>query len=175
MKYSLTCFFLLLIIFSCKNEEKTQNTEIKETKPSKVLEVNNFEKSLLSLKDVNVKFNDSFKIKRFGAKKKNDSVYAIILRLDENVTEEQVRKYSIGLRSYSFELELNDSVNSLKRDFSPKITKKQGAKYIMLNQKINGIRYFDSIEAYIYKRRDWKASGRLGTIIIKDILLEEKK
>ncbi|WP_250433624.1 hypothetical protein [Hanstruepera flava] len=172
MKHSLTYFFLILIIFSCKNEEKTQNIGVQETKPSKELEVNNFEKSLLSLKDVNVKFNDSFKIKRFGAKKKNDSVYALILRLDENVTEEQVKKYSIGLRSYSFEL--NDSVNSLKRDFSPKITKKQGAKYIILNQKINGIRYFDSIEAYIYKRRDWKASGRLGTIIIKDILLEEK-
>lgn len=171
MKYSLSYFFLILLLFSCKNEEKSQNIEIQETKLEE-LEINNFEKSLLSLKDLNIKFNDSFRLRRFGAQKKNDSVYALILRLDENVTDQEVKKYSIGLRSYSFELK--DSINSLKKDFSPKVTTKQGAKYIILRQKINNIRYFDSIEAYIYKRKDWKNSGRLGTIVIKDILLEEK-
>ena len=34
-------------------------------------------------------------------------------------------------------------------------------------------KYMDSIDFYIYARKDWKASGRLGGIKIRDILLEE--
>lgn len=172
MNYKVGCIIILLAFLSCKNEEKTSPKELNNEPESKIiLETNKFENSLLSLKDVNLKFNDSFEIKRFGALKKNDSVFSFVLRLDDNVTQKQVKKYSIGLRSYSFEL--NDTKH-LKNDFTPNLKTKQGAKYIILNQKINKIRYFDSIEAYIYKRKDWKASGRLGTIIIRDILLEEK-
>lgn len=171
MNYKLGFILILFGFMSCKKSEKPSVNEIKNV-PSDKIEINKFEQSLLDLKDINVKFNDSFQINRFGALKKNDSIYAFVFRLNDNITENLVNKYSIGLRAYSFEL--GDKVNHFKSNFTPNLTKKQGGKYIILKQKINNIRYFDSIEAYIYKRRNWNASGRLGTIIIKDILLEEK-
>ncbi|GAA3777107.1 hypothetical protein GCM10022271_06610 [Corallibacter vietnamensis] len=161
-----------MILFSCKDETKPKEEQVKKQSEPK-LEINSFEKNLLDLKDVDLAFNESYTIKRFGAIKKNDSVFSFVLRLGDDVTKEEVKKYSIGLRSYSYELGDNKT-NNLKKDFTPNLVKKKGANYIILNQKINHIRYFDSIEAYTYTRRDWNASGRISTIIIKDILLEEK-
>ncbi|RYH76202.1 hypothetical protein EVU94_04380 [Flavobacteriaceae bacterium 144Ye] len=172
MKFKYFSFLVLLVLFSCKDEEKPKEAQVKKQSEPE-LEISSFEKKLLDLKDVDIAFNESYTIKKIGALKKNDSVFSFVMRLGDNVTTEEVEKYSIGLRSYSYELG-NEKSNYLKKDFTPKLVKKKGVNYIILTQKINHIRYFDSIEAYIYARKDWNASGRISTIIVKDILLEEK-
>ena len=117
MKYRLGYIIIISIFFSCKNGEKKQSQKV-DNEPELILKTNNFEKALLDLRDVDVAFNESFKIKRFGGLKKNDSVYSFVMRLADDVTDEEVKKYSIGLRSYSIEFGDNKNIY-LKRDYTP--------------------------------------------------------
>ncbi|WP_418510448.1 hypothetical protein [Corallibacter sp.] len=166
MKYSFTYFLIVMFFFSCKDGNKTSQKNKKEST------MNSFEISLLDVRDVNVDFNPNYRIKKFGVLKSNDSVYSYVFRLNDDITKQEVLSHSIGVKAYSYEL--NKDVEFINKGFSPEIEEIEGGKYILLEQKILNIKYIDSLEAFIFSRGNYKASGKLGTIKIFDILLEDE-
>jgi hypothetical protein len=132
-------------------------------------EGNTFESRLLDLRAVNLKFNDNFKVEKFGMLKVNDSVFSFVFKLNEETTNEEVQKFSIGIVGYDSNLK-----DPYKASFSPDIEKIDGNKYLIMTRKINQTRYFDSLEVYTYARKNWEATGRINSIKLEDILFEEK-
>jgi len=171
MKKTLIALIIIPIIFGCKSDKKkdenypvdSQNdisTELKNTKT--------FESSILDLRTVNEKFNDQYGVEKFGMLKSDDSTYSFVFKLDNDTTAETVEAYSLGIRI--FDAELNAPLNL---SFHPEIKNIEDNNYLVLSNKLKGAKYFDSLDVYIYKRRDWKTSGRLGQIKIKDVLIEK--
>ena len=177
MKNIIIWFFFLATLMSCKSDKKNNKiieqvaeTEVVGQDNSKKVEVKKsfFEEKLSDYRDLERQFVDNYKLDKFGSLKINDSVFAFVFKLNKNTTAEMVKKYSIGLRGYSYE-----KGEPLKASFAPEIKTRNKENFLILPKNTNGIKYFDSIEVYIYKRKDFKASGRIGTIKVKDILLEE--
>lgn len=161
-------------LFSCKNDKKEPiNTTQEQTEQKEVLEVkkgdNAFEEKLLDLREINLQFNDSFKLNKFGMLKLNDSVYGFVFKLDDLTTKDEVEKFSVGIIGHDSKLS-----KPFKASFSPIIEKREGSKYLIMSRVINNTRYFDSLDVYTYKRKDWKASGRISSIKLEDIFFEEK-
>lgn len=158
---------ILLIIVSCKNEKDNSNqSNIKE---QTTVSAPSFEKQLLDFRDVNVQFTPEYKLKKFGLQKVNDTVFNFVFQLDEVTTAETVEKYSIGVKGFDNELE-----KPFRSSYNPILKTIEQNNYIFLKSGLDDIRYFDSLDVYIYKRKDWKGSGRLGGVKIRDIYFKEK-
>src|SRR5690606_3284627 len=170
MKVKVFLFIITTFVFSCKSDKKDvikpeeTNSENIETvkKPQ-------YQDKLLDFREVNLQFNEDYKMKGFAMQKINDSVYAYVFELDNAVTPATVETYSIGTKAYSIDLK-----EPIKSSYSPNVETIDGKNYIIMRQKLTKITYIDSVEAYIYQRNNWKASGRLGTLKVKDILLNDK-
>ena len=92
---------------------------------------------------------------------------SFVFKLDNRTTEKTVEAYSLGIRIFDQELP-----ETLNLSFHPEVSKIEGRNYLILGHKIRGANYYDSLDVYIYKRKDWKSSGRLGEIKIKDVLFK---
>lgn len=160
---------VLLLLSSCKSEKKEsiKDSEIKqETTNNENQRL--FEKSLIDLRDVGQEFIEGFEVKKFGINKVNDSTLFYVLKLSESTLEETVQKYSVGSKAYN-----NDSDKIiLSRSYSPSIKYRDDEKYLLLRILPTNWTYMDSIDFYIYARKDWKSSGRLGGVKIRDVLIE---
>ena len=177
MKNLIICFFFLATLMSCKSDKKSNEvveqpieTEVVEKDNSKKVEAKKsyFEERLSDYREIERQFVDNYKVDKFGSLKVNDSVFAFVFKLNENTTADMVKKYSIGLRGYS-----NQKDEPLKASFAPEIKTRNNENFLILPKNTKGIKYFDSVEFFIYKRKDFKTSGRIGTMKIRDILLEE--
>ncbi|WP_370390331.1 hypothetical protein [uncultured Winogradskyella sp.] len=156
----------LLFASSCKDgKEKQVNSNAEDTNINKV--ESTFEDQLLDLRDVNVQLNENYKIKKFGMLRHNDSIFSFVFRLDDSVMQNEVTKYSIGIKGFNVSLE--DPYNAT---FSPSIETRDNNKYLILRRKIGKTSYFDSLEVYSYNRNDWKSSGRIASFKIRDVLFE---
>ncbi len=162
----ITCAFLI----ACKSEKKENKQNNTETKVNFVsVKKNKLEEKLVDVRNVDKAFNFELKVESFGVEKVNDSIFNFVFKIDPTTKKETVSQYSYGIRGFS-----PDSEKPYLRTNSPDITIVDNSKYIILRNMLKEIRYFDSLDVYIYKRKDWKSSGRLGSIKIYDILLEEK-
>ncbi|WCO01646.1 hypothetical protein [Psychroserpens ponticola] len=167
--YILILIILNLLCFNCKNETKN-SSEITESEISKDI-LNDYDQKLLDYRKLDVLLNGNFKIEGFGMKKMPNGNHGFVFKLGDHTTNKIIDYYSIGLIGYS-----NESPQKpFEASLHPRLTTKQNNNYIILQRKIDKIRYFDSLDVYIYLRKNYKKSKRLGTVIIKDILFEDKK
>ena len=156
---------IVLLVFGCNSEKKKSDIpEINTENSTKTL---TFQSELIDLRDVNLSFTEDYTVEKFGMQKLNDSIYHFVLKLDQNVTNEVVEKYSIGFRGYY------DSEN-IQFPSSPLLETKDDGKYIIVRRKVKVTNYLDSLDMYIYDRKNWKGSGKLGQIRVKDILFEKQ-
>ncbi len=160
---------IALLFCACKSDKKENkvDNQIQKEEVKKWEKV--YEKSLIDLRDVNQDFGSDYSVQRFGIDKKNDSTLFFVLKLDNQTLPETVQKYSLGAKAYNSQSE----EKVLTRSYSPDLKKIGNDKYLMLKILPTDWKYMDSIDFYIYARKDWKASGRLGGIKIRDILIEE--
>lgn len=166
---------LILSLLACKEEKKdsinkdqnitNEEAEVVETTKKD----NSFEDKVMDLRDIKLQFNDVYKFEKFGMLKQNDSAYSFVFKLDDSTLKEEVEKYSIGIIGYDSSIS-----KPFKASFNPELKIKQENKYIILTRVIKQTRYFDSIDVYMYKRKDWKASGRISSIKIKEVLFDTK-
>ena len=157
---------LLLLIVGCKTEKKEKTIEIVSTPIEKT--ESPFEKKLLDLRNVNKKFIDGFVVEKFGMQKIKDSIYTFVFKLNDSINEQTLNKYSIGIKGFDSDLK-----KDYRSSFSPNLKIIEGNKYIVQRRKLINIKHFDSIDVYIYERKNFKKSGRLGEIKIRNILFEE--
>jgi hypothetical protein len=161
---------MVALCFSCKETGNNETTNVKKEDEAKVVKKSNFENSLLDYRTINSSFNEGYKFTNFGVKKNSNESFGFVLKLSPEVSSETVESYSVGFTGYSENLE-----KPFKFSSHPVITTKNDQNYVILNKKIpSNLRYFDSVELYIYKRKDWKSSGRIGGFKVFDILFEEK-
>ena len=159
-----------LLVFSCKGDKKESNADQNLNQEQNIEnEAKTFENSLIDLRDVDQEFIEGYKVSRFGVRKENDSTYFFALKLDENTTKEVVETYSVGARAFNSESE----EKTLVRGYSPNLELRDNDKYLLLKVLPTNWKYMDSIDFYIYARKDWKASGRLGGVKIRDVLIEK--
>lgn len=168
-KVLLTVFLLLTIIFSCESEKNKSRSTIAENVEKKL---NSFEESLLDYREVDDNFNSNYKLTSFGIKKHNDSIYSYVFGLNDETKKEEVLAHSIGIKAYSRELPKGKEY--LNKGFAPKLEIKGKKKFLILKQNFSEIKYIDSLEAFIFTRKNYKASGKLGVVKIYDILLEDE-
>ncbi len=165
-------FILLMVItfVACKSDKKNENLVNEDLELVKTdVEKENFEESLLDYRDINERFLDDYKVQKFGIQKKGDSLISLVFKLNDSTTKETVEAYSLGVRGFDRTLK-----KPLLMTFEPVLSEIDGGKYIIATKVIEDVKYFDSISAYIYKRKDWKGSGNLGGFKVKDILLGDK-
>lgn len=165
---------LIILVFNCKSEKKEVQSTSDETieakkDPLQQSKSFKFESKLLDVRGIKQEFNENLKVNKFGMQYVNDSIYAFVLNLDPSTLEETVSNYSFGVKGH-----YSESETPFKTTFSPEMTTIGNEKYVILRRKINKIKYFDSLDIYIYRRKNWKASGRLGSIKVKDILFENE-
>ena len=171
MRRIYVCILIVSLIFNCKSGEKDNSTaiEVSENQSVSEPELNTFESQLLDFRNVDRSFNTQLKVTKFGVQKLNDSTSNFVFKLDPATDIAIAESFSYGIKSFYYEAEL-----PLKTSFSPKVRKIDGNKYIILRNKAKDITYFDSLYVYIYERKNWKGSGELGNLKIKDILIEEE-
>ncbi|WP_431108151.1 hypothetical protein [Winogradskyella poriferorum] len=162
----------LIIITSCKSDTKSKLNIKDDSVEDQMLDrqAKAFQKTLIDYRGINEQFTESYQIKGFGIQKNKNNLIGFVFKLDSNSTESTVLKYSLGIRIYDRTLS-----GPRNMSFNPTITEKGSNKYIIVEKKIDDMTYFDSISVYIYKRKDWKGSGRLGGFMVRDILFKDKK
>ena len=168
---SLTIFILLLT--SCKSDK---NNETQQSGPIEVIVDSTnkaeatYEDKLLDFRPISKRFNEDFLVNDFGVDKINDSIYKLVLKLDPMTLNETVLKYSIGVRG------VNNTThnNSLLGAYAPEVETIDEGKYIRLRAVLPKTEYFDSLNFYIYERKNWQGAGMLGGFWIRDILLVEE-
>ena len=172
MKINFYILVLILTFYSCKSENKSSNVDpIKE--PVEIeTGVENFENlafsnSLLDYRDINNQFTPELIMNGFGMKKINDSTYAFVFKLAQDATQSEIEKYSFGFKSF-----YAGSQSPINATFSPNIQSHDGDKFLIMKKKIKETKAFDSIDAYIYSRNNWKSSGRIGGFKIYDVLFD---
>ncbi|WP_417619339.1 hypothetical protein [Oceanihabitans sediminis] len=172
MKKGLFILLLAIAVVACKSDKKevSETSDKEDELVESTIKTNSFEDKLLDLRDVNLQFNENYKVEKFGIQKMNDSLIGFVFELDKATAAETVKAYSVGIRV--FDATLKESINF---SFSPDIEEIEGRKYIIGKKHLNNMTYFDSLSVYIYKRKDWKGSGRLGGFKLRDILFEDKK
>lgn len=143
------------------SNDSIQNDDTKQ-------KTNKFADELIDLRDVNQQFTSQLKVEKFGIQRINDSVIGFVFQLDPSTSEATVAKYSYGVKGF-----YSESPKPYRSSSSPNMETIKNEKYIILRNKVN-ITYFDSLDVYIYKRKNWKESGRLGGIKIKDILIKNE-
>ena len=155
---------LIALLSSCKDEAKTDNgIDISEQSGP------TYDDQLFDLRLVNKRFNEDLFVEEFGVDKVNDSIYKLVLKLDSNTTRDAVLKYSLGVRG------MNNTTynNELLGAYAPLLEEIDNKKYIRLRAVLPNTQYFDSLNFYIYARKNWKNSGMLGSFWIRDIMLVE--
>lgn len=167
MKKTITLILsAVFLIVSCKekdNKQKEKFTEHNEVKK------NSFDNKLLDYREIEKPLTEDIYIKSFGVLKEKDSISYLIFKVPNTVNTKTVNYYSAGIIGYnrtSFKKDLRKSGNM-------KLIKKDNQNYIVLNRPIREVNYLDSISIYFYKKQDYKSSGKLGEILIKDILFEK--
>ena len=173
MKNMFYVIFLLVTFVSCKSDSKKEKPSkmASEEQVTKTPEkVKTYEDILLDLRPVNKNFNDDFVIEKFGVERINDSIYKLVLKLNPLTSNETVLKYSIGVKG------VNNTThsNKLLAVSSPEIEEIDENNYIKLRSVLPNTQYFDSLYFYIYERKNWKGSGKLGGFWIRDVLLIEE-
>lgn len=167
MKKTIYLIVLVFIVVNCKTENKKA---IEEKTTEDLVEIKTksvFEDELLDVRDVNHELITGYTVEQFGMKKVNDSIHAFVFKLDNNTTEQTVLAYSLGIRGFQ------EDKNVLEFSPAPFMKTIEQNKYLVLKRKLENIRYFDSIEVYIYERKNWKKSGKLGEYKIKDVVFED--
>lgn len=176
MKRIILYSLILFVTFGCKSDKKEKPNAVKSDIKSEEgqskreeLKLSSFERRLLDLRDVNKQFNEAFKIEKFGMLQLEENLYGFVFKLDENTTEGTVEKYSVGIKGFNREID-----STFRASFAPEIKTRNNKKYLILTRKLEKEKYFDSLDVYIFERKNWKASGRLGTIKIRDIFFEKE-
>jgi len=170
MERTILLIIILFSVVSCKTDNNKNVEDIESNNSLKQNPISTFEESLLDVRTVNEKFTDQYQVEKFGIKKQGDSLIGFVFKLDDNTTSGTVEAYSLGIRVFDKTLE-----EPLAMSFNPFLEEIEGHKYVIVKRVITETKYFDSISTYIYKRKDWKGSGRLGGFKINDIFFEDKK
>jgi hypothetical protein len=173
MNRLLYALILLVFVTSCKSDKKVNQTDGSENGSEAIIDkketpkLSTFESKLIDLRNVDVQLTENIKVEKFGMQKVNDSIFGFVFRLNNATSRDEIELYSFGIRGFSPELD-----KPYAASFAPQMTMKNEDKYVILTRKIENTRYFDSIDVYIYERKNWKKSGRLGEFVIRDILFE---
>lgn len=171
MKFKSILFVAVtLLITSCQSEKSKSKDKIDEPviieDNAEGKSLDNFVDELLDYRELNKNFAENLTVRGFGMKKFNDSIYAYVLKLDNLTTSDIVSSYSFGFKSFH-----QGSDSPLNVTFSPNIELKNGDKFLIMKRKLN-VKSFDSLDAYIYARNNWEASGRIGGFKIIDVYFE---
>lgn len=172
MKKGIFILLMAIAFIACKSDKKNESGEANQPDPETVeikveSESEKFEKSLLDYREMAESYAVDFPVEGFGMQKFNDSIFGFVFKVGNAVTTGVVEKYSIGLKGYH-----QKSDKPYAKSASPDLTTIGGNNYVIIKRKIDNIKYFDSLDTYIYTRANWKASGRIGGFKIKDILFE---
>lgn len=163
---------LITLLSSCKEEAKNDiNRKNKADDGINTSEQSGstYDDQLFDLRLVNKRFNEDLFVEEFGVDKVNDSTYKLVLKLDPNTTHDAVLKYGIGVRGMNNITYNNDLLGA----YAPKLEEIDNNRYIRLRAVLPNTQYFDSLNFYIYERKNWKGSGMLGSFWISDIMLVE--
>ena len=163
---------LIILLSSCKEEAKNDiNRKTKSVDGIDISEQSGstYDDQLFDLRLVNKRLNEDLFVEEFGVDKVNDSIYKLVLKLDSNTTNDDVLNYSIGVRG------MNNTTynNELLGAYAPMLEEIDNNRYIRLRAVLPNTQYFDSLNFYIYARKNWKGSGMLGSFWIRDIMLVE--
>ncbi|MGG5485937.1 hypothetical protein [Gaetbulibacter sp. PBL-D1] len=171
MTRKLIILIVLLAFFGCESYNKNKSNNVSDSSAKQVVDkkAKDFQETLIDYRKINEQFTDSYKVEGFGIQKRHDSIIGLVFKLNENTTKETVLNYSVGFRIFDKTL-----LEPKNMSFSPDLIEIGQSKYIVMERVIKDMTYFDSIWVYIYKRKDWKGSGRLGDFKVRDILFEEK-
>lgn len=141
-----------------------------ESAKIKIQSIKNLSDESFHFKSINGHFNDDFKFTGFGVNQQSNGMYQFALELHETTKPETVKKYSIGLKGYSSKLDKPFSFS-----VHPITKKINGKDHAFFGKKIpRDIAIFDSVNMYIYERKNWNKSGSLGEVTIGEIKLLEK-
>lgn len=167
MKHSILQIIIIISLISCK-ENSSKKHEVKPNKEKEVVEqLNTYELGLLDYRTIDGEFNKNFKLDKFGVRKFNDSLFYFVLRLKNDVSEEEINKYSMGIISYDpSEKQPHEAFTNLK------VRQLHDKNYLVINRVPKDTKYLDSIEFYIYQKNNFNASGKLGKIKVFDVLFE---
>ena len=170
--FLLTTFIFIAGCKSDKNSDKNKISEpteiledIEAKKPKSESQI--FESKLVDYRELDNRFNKNMEVHAFGIQIPNDSTMAFVFRLNKSTIDGEVEKYSFALKGF-----YNDNTNIFRASFNPSIKKIGDNKYIQLWHKKANIKYFDSLQVFIYERNNWKNSGKLGGFTFSDILIE---
>jgi len=166
-----TLYFIVIIalLTSCKNESKNKIDKVLDARNESDKPITSYDDQLFDLRLVKKRFNEDLFVEEFGVDMINDSIYKLVLKLDSNTNNDAVLKYSFGVRA------MNNTThnNKLLGAYAPRLEEIDNNKYIRLRAVLPDTQYFDSLNFYIYARKNWKGSGMLGSFWIRDIMLVE--
>ena len=164
-------YFIVIIalLTSCKNESKNKIDKVLDARNESDKPITSYDDQLFDLRLVKKRFNEDLFVEEFGVDMINDSIYKLVLKLDSNTANDAVLKYSFGVRG------MNNTThnNKLLGAYAPRLEEIDNNKYIRLRAVLPDTQYFDSLNFYIYARKNWKGSGMLGSFWIRDIMLVE--
>lgn len=150
-------FFILVLIifFSC--EERVKSDYLKSG-----LE------GYLKKRIIKEDFVDGFTLEEVAFFKKADDNYEMVLRLNNNLLENSIKKYSFGIHAYESDKVNNNKGEAFKVwDIKPKIEIYEGHKYLIKDLK-RPKQKIDSIVFFLYDRE--KYNGVIGNrIIVRNI------
>ena len=163
--------FAVVLLMGCKADKKEDSVKVVDSnkeEPAQIEEKNlTFEDKLLDYRDVNRQFVEGYSVEKFGIQKINDSIFGLVFKLDNATTSSTVDAYSIGVKIFDLSLE-----KPMSSSFHPNIKEIEGSKYVVLPRKFTKLDGMDSLDVYVYNRKNWKGSGRLGSFKIRDVVFK---
>lgn len=143
MRWSFFLVFLLVLFSSC-NDNKTEQYHLS----TGLLE---YSKKRI----VNETFVEGYSIESIAFFKNGDENKRLILKLNNDISEAFVEKYTMGIHAYSKELPKDNLKGFLIWDNKPYLEKTKNNSYISVDIKTR-ISVFDSINFFLYNREEYK-------------------
>ncbi|WP_027394471.1 heparinase II/III family protein [Aquimarina latercula] len=112
----------------------------------------------------NQKKIDGFSLNSFSILKWTENEYALIFKLDKNTTEEQLKKFTIGVRGYAYEEDkafLSTYARQTKKNFDAwnikenEIIRTPYGNYISININTN-LKKLEKLKIYLFDRSGYK-------------------
>ncbi|NQX86544.1 MAG: hypothetical protein HRT67_11695 [Flavobacteriaceae bacterium] len=158
---------IVVLLFSCGNKTEKKEDKVNNIETKKEKKVNKYQESLKDYRTIDTLINNDFQVYGFGMKTHKPPKASFVFKVANTTKKESIEYYSVGLFGYNSEYDAPFKASGI-----PKLVEKEGQKYVVFQRDLKGIKYFDSLDIYFYKRKDYKTSGRLGQLLIEDILFQ---
>ena len=142
MRWKLYATFFL-ILFSC-NENRTDEYHLQTG-------LSEYSKK----RRINENFIENYSIQSIAFFNKGSENEQLVLKLNDDIPEEIVEKYALGIHAFSKELQEDNVKGFLIWDRRPLLDKVENNNYISVNVKTR-IKVFDSINFFLYQREGYE-------------------